>query len=168
MASRDEPSRDLRAEAFSMYITIELIVALVLVIFVVAPLLVSESKQGGVVPIDVTPASDLKHRRLVVYENIQDLDFEYKAGKMAPDDYESLRESYMAEAAHLMLASQEAERPRSAVDSFIEREVAARRAHHQAQPVEEYTCSKCGFENPVPVKFCGNCGASVVASAKRK
>ena len=150
-----------------MYVAIALVVALVLVIFVVAPLLSTESKPDAVVPIDVTPAADLKRRRLVVYENIQDLDFEYKSGKIAPDDYESLRESYMAEAAHLMLASQEADRPRSAMDSFIEREVAVRRARHKVQPVEEYRCAKCDFENPVPVKFCGNCGAPVFASAKR-
>lgn len=150
-----------------MYFGIALAVAVALVIFVVAPLLASESKQDAVVPIDVTPATDLKRRRLVVYENIQDLDFEFKAGKIAPNDYESLRENYMAEAAQLMLASQETERPRSAVDTFIEREVATRRARRKPQPVEDYVCSNCGFENPVPVKFCGNCGAPVT-SAKRK
>ena len=150
-----------------MYLGIALIIALALVVFVVAPLLASESKQDAVVPIDVTPAADLKRRRLVVYDNIQDLEFEFKAGKIAPDDYQSLRENYMAEAAQLMLASQEAERPRGAMDSFIEREVAARRGRRKHQPVEEYACSKCGFENPLPVKFCGNCGARISARARK-
>ena len=151
-----------------MYFGIALAVAVALVVFVVAPLLASESKQDAVVPIDVTPATDLKRRRLVFYENIQDLEFEFKSGKIAPGDYESLRENYMAEAAQLMLASQEAERPRSAMDSFIEREVVVRRARRKPQPVEEYVCAKCTFENPVPVKFCGNCGAPITPSRRRQ
>ncbi|MBI1983738.1 MAG: zinc-ribbon domain-containing protein, partial [Acidobacteria bacterium] len=34
-------------------------------------------------------------------------------------------------------------------------------AQRKLQPTEEYVCSKCGFENPLPVKFCGECGAPI-------
>ena len=143
-----------------MYLLIAVLIAIVLAVLVVWPLLKADSQQdSAVVPIDVTPLADLKRRRLVVYDNMQDLDFEFKAGKIAPDDYQSLRENYVAEAAELMLAAQEVERPRSAMDAYIEREVAGRRARRKAPPVEDYVCAKCGFENPLPVKFCGNCGA---------
>lgn len=149
-----------------MYLFIAALVALVLAVFVIWPLLAADSKKGSpVVPIDVTPLADLKRRRLVVYDNMQDLDFEFKAGKIAPDDYHSLRQNYVAEAAELMLAAQELDRPRSAMDAYIEREVAARRGRRKAAPVEEYVCAKCGFENPVPVKFCGNCGAKITPRA---
>jgi len=144
-----------------MFLLVAVLISIALVVFVVAPLLAPEAANEAVVPIDVTPLADLKRRRLVVYENIQDLEFEYKAGKIASQDYRSLRENYLAEAAELMLASQEAERPVGPLDAFIEREVAARRAQRQPQPAEEYVCSKCGFENPLPVKFCGNCGARI-------
>ena len=67
-----------------------------------------------------------------------------------------------------MLASQEVERPVLSEDAFIEREVAARRARRKpGPPAEEYRCPKCGFENPLPVKFCGECGAPI-AARKRK
>jgi zinc-ribbon domain len=95
---------------------------------------------------------------MVVYENLRDLDFEYQAKKIASKDYESLRESYRAEAARLMVASQELEHG-GVEDRFIEREVAARRALLKRKVAQAYLCKKCGFENPVPVKFCGECGA---------
>lgn len=150
-----------------MQLVIAVLVAVALAVFVVWPLLAAESKQDAVVPIDVTPLADLKHRRLVVYENVQDLDFEFKAGKIAPGDYQSLRQDYMAEAAELMLAAQEVDRPRGAMDAYVEREVAARRARRQSPPVEDYVCAKCGFENPLPVKFCGDCGAKITPRVRQ-
>jgi len=143
-----------------MALIIILLITAGLAIFVVSPLLAAEG--SAMVPIDVTPRADLKRRRLVLYENIQDLEFEYKAGKIVPEDYERLRTSYTGEAAQLMLASQELE-SMTTDEAFIEREVAARRARRkvQAPVVEDYVCAKCGFENPLPVKFCGECGAPV-------
>ena len=133
--------------------------ALGLAFFVAAPLLAAE-KEGGTLPIDVTPLADLKRRRLVVYENLQDLEFEYRARKIAPKDYEAMREAYTAEAAGLMVTAREIERG-GAENALIEREVAKRRARRQVPPPPEYVCPKCGFENPVPVKFCGECGAKI-------
>jgi zinc-ribbon domain len=144
------------------------LISVALAVLVVAPLLAADGARQQVLPIDVTPLADLKRRRLVVYENLQDLEFEYKAGKIARQDYDSLRQNYTSEAAELMLASQEAERPALSGDAFIEREVIARRARRRAAaPPDEYTCPKCGFENPLPVKFCGECGAPIVPR-KRK
>ena len=143
-----------------MFLGIALLIAASMAVVVAAPLLAIEKAGEGSLPIDVTPLADLKRRRLVVYENIQDLEFEYKAGKIAKDDYESLSEEYRAEAVRLMADSQAAQK-QSPEEAFIEREVAARRERRKAQPLEEYVCPECGFENPVPVKFCGECGAKI-------
>ncbi len=117
-------------------------------------------------PVDITPLADLKRRRLVVYENLKDLEFEYRAGKIARQDYEALKANYVAEAAELMAASQDAEQLRES-EALIEREVAARRARRKAQPPTDYVCPKCGFENPLPVKFCGECGARMSAASHK-
>ena len=148
-----------------MMLAITVLISVALLVFVVAPLLATEGVSEGVVPVDVTPLIDLKRRRLVVYENMQDLDFEYKSGKIAQNDYQSLRENYTREAAHLMAATKELELPKED-DALMEREVASRRSRRKLQPAEEYVCSKCGFENPLPVKFCGECGAPVVPRAR--
>jgi hypothetical protein len=49
-----------------------------------------------------TRASYLRERRDVVYENLRDLNFEFKAGKMPESDYQSLKASLQDEAATLL------------------------------------------------------------------
>jgi hypothetical protein len=151
-----------------MLLLAAVLITILLAAYVMTPLLAAQGAGEGALPVDVSPAADLKRRRLVIYENLQDLEFEYKAGKIARQDYDSLRENYTAEAAELMLASQEAERPALSDDAFIEREVAARRARRKPNPAgEDYRCPKCGFENPLPVKFCGECGTPI-STRRRK
>jgi len=143
-----------------MFLTFAILIAASMIVVVATPLLAPEKAGDGLLPVDVTLQGDLKRRRLVVYENIQDLEFEYKSGKIAKEDYESLRAEYQSEAARLMADAKAAE-TLTAEESLIEREVAARRARRKKEPVDDYTCRECGFENPVPVKFCGECGAKI-------
>ena len=49
-----------------------------------------------------TRASYLRERKDAVYENLRDLNFEYKAGKVADADYHSLKSSLEDEAAALL------------------------------------------------------------------
>ena len=44
----------------------------------------------------------LEERRQVVYENLRDLNFDYKAGKYPAEDYESMRNSLETEAAEIL------------------------------------------------------------------
>jgi len=49
-----------------------------------------------------TRASYLRERKEAVYENLRDLNFEYKAGKVPDEDYQSLKSSLQDEAATLL------------------------------------------------------------------
>jgi hypothetical protein len=49
-----------------------------------------------------TRASYLRERKDAVYENLRDLNFEYKAGKVPDADYQSLKTSLQDEAATLL------------------------------------------------------------------
>ncbi|HWR14069.1 MAG TPA: hypothetical protein VN577_04535 [Terriglobales bacterium] len=49
-----------------------------------------------------TRVSYLRERKDAVYENLRDLNFEYKAGKLSDADYESLRNSLESEAAAIL------------------------------------------------------------------
>jgi len=49
-----------------------------------------------------TRASYLRERKDAVYENLRDLNFEFKAGKMPDADYQSLKASLQDEAATLL------------------------------------------------------------------
>jgi hypothetical protein len=49
-----------------------------------------------------TRTSYLRERKDVVYENLRDLNFEYKAGKIPDADYQSLKASLQDEAATIL------------------------------------------------------------------
>ena len=149
-----------------MLLTITVLVAVGMAVYVVYPLLSVETA-GASLPTDVTVIGDLKRRRLVVYENMQDLEFEFQSGKIARQDYDSLRANYLGEAAGLMAASQEAELLKQD-DAVVEREIAARRQQRSKLPKVDYNCPSCGHENPLPVKFCGECGANLGRAVKNK
>src|SRR5438309_10508441 len=149
-----------------MSLGIALFITAGMVVLVAAPLLTAEGAGEGSLPVDVTPLADLRRRRLVVYENIQDLEFEFKAGKIADQDYQALKQEYRMEAARLMVDSQAAE-TLTPEEVLIEREVAARRARRKIQRLEEYVCAKCGLENALPVQFCGECGAKVTERIRK-
>src|SRR5215831_5668553 len=61
-----------------------------------------------------TRASYLRERKDAVYENLRDLNFEYKAGKVPDADYQSLKSALQDEAAALLaeIAQLEALPPR--------------------------------------------------------
>jgi hypothetical protein len=52
----------------------------------------------------------LRERREVVYENLRDLNFENKAGKLSPEDFASLQTSLEDEAAALLAEIDELQR----------------------------------------------------------
>jgi hypothetical protein len=60
-----------------------------------------------------TRASYLRERKDAVYENLRDLNFEFKAGKLPEADYQSLKASLQDEAATLLaeIARLEAKAP---------------------------------------------------------
>ena len=58
-----------------------------------------------------TRAGYLRERRDAVYENLRDLNFEYKAGKVPDADFASLKSSLQDEAASLLAEIARLEKP---------------------------------------------------------
>ncbi|MCH2693893.1 MAG: peroxisomal biogenesis factor 19 [Acidobacteriia bacterium] len=50
----------------------------------------------------LTSLRKLLRKKEVIYENIKDLDFEFKMGKLSDDDYHRLHEDYLQEAYPVM------------------------------------------------------------------
>lgn len=66
-----------------------------LFVYVFAPIREGELAHGE----DKTRLSFLRERKEVVYENLRDLNFEYKAGKLPEPDYQKMRTEMESEAA---------------------------------------------------------------------
>jgi hypothetical protein len=61
-------------------------------------------------PLDKTRLSFLLERKEVIYENLRDLNFDYRAGKYPQADYENLRSSLENEAAEILAEIDQLER----------------------------------------------------------
>src|SRR6266581_1676964 len=73
----------------------------------------------------------LQRKKEVVLGNMQDLDFEYKCGKLSEEDYQKVRGEMSTEAA---MVFQEIENIESTadLDALIRREIAARKSKSRA------------------------------------
>ncbi len=101
----------------------------------------------------------LQRKKEVTLGNIQDLDFEYKCGKLSQEDYQKVRAEMSAEAA---VVFQEIEHIESGadLDALIRREISARK-NKARTAIPTTACSSCGSPNPLPNKFCAECGAKL-------
>jgi hypothetical protein len=100
----------------------------------------------------------LQRKKEVVLGNIQDLDFEYKCGKLSEEDYQKIRTEMGAEAA-MVFHNIEALESAADLDALIRREITARKK--KAKPSETIACPSCNVQNPVTNKFCAECGAKL-------
>jgi hypothetical protein len=99
----------------------------------------------------------LLRRKEVVLGNIQDLDFEFKCGKLSEADYRQVRGELTAEAAAVFDQIHKLEESLD-LDTLIRQEVSARRKS-PAKASSQRSCKSCGSKNPARNKFCSECGA---------
>ncbi len=101
----------------------------------------------------------LQRKKEIILGNIQDLEFEYKCGKLSQQDYQKIRAEMNTEAAQIF---QEVETLESSadLDALIRREISARKSRSNAKQI---SCPSCGSKNPNTNKFCADCGAKLKA-----
>ena len=97
----------------------------------------------------------LQRKKEIILGNIQDLDFEYKCGKLSDKDYRKIRSEMSAEAALVFQEIDNIETSKD-LDALIRREVSARKI--KANPGQT-ACPSCRFVNPTKNKFCAECGS---------
>ncbi len=100
----------------------------------------------------------LQRKKEVILGNIQDLDFEYKCGKLSDEDYKQVRAEMSGEAA---LVLQEIDNIESSqdLDALIRREVSLRRKKTEIS--RDLFCPSCNAKNPPTNKFCASCGVKI-------
>lgn len=106
----------------------------------------------------VSPFAHLDERKASIYENLRDLQFEYRLGKMSDDDYQRSKQDLQKELARVM----------------AEVEVVAGGKLTTAKPVaapaavaakKPYMCPSCKAEFAQALKFCGECGKPMKSTA---
>lgn len=101
---------------------------------------------------EVEPPSPFRHldeRKASIYENLRDLQFEYRVGKLSDADYQDSKQSLQKELAVVM----------AEVD-----QLKAQLNGHGAPPPAKaakpgpLACPSCGAKFEKELKFCGECG----------
>lgn len=103
-------------------------------------------------PEQVSPTQHLDERKAQIYDNLRDLQFEYRLGKLSGEDYQKTKLGLQAELAKVLA------------------EIDAIKAQNPAKPVLKSVpktvpgtkCPHCGATFDRPLKFCGECGKAMV------
>jgi hypothetical protein len=105
-------------------------------------------------PEPVSPTRHLEERRAAIYENLRDLQFEYRVGKLSDADYQTTKVGLQKELAGV-LAEIEKVKPAAPAQK------AAAAAPKSEAPKPGTVCPHCNAKFAQPMKFCGECGKAM-------
>jgi hypothetical protein len=127
-----------------------IVVACVIAITVIAFILVVRPKDLPQ-PEAESPFAHLDDRKAAIYENLRDLQFEYRVGKLSDEDYQNTKRDLQKELAKVLA---EVDRLKNGVRQ------ASRLPKATQLPAEPnpLICPTCGAKFNLPLKFCGECG----------
>jgi NADH pyrophosphatase NudC (nudix superfamily) len=134
-------------------IAITCVIAIVVIVFVlgVRPKDLPE-------PVPVSPFAHLDERKAAIYENLRDLTFEYRVGKLSDGDYQLTKKDLQKELAAVM-----AEVDRVKLQLQAGRGQAAVATAPKVKAADSLTCPHCSARFQQELKFCGECGKPMKA-----
>ena len=103
----------------------------------------------------VNPLQHLEARKAVIYENLRDLQFEYRVGKLSDDDYQRTKKDMQAELAVVLSELDRAQQPSPALAATAPK----------AKGDTAKTCPHCGSKFEKALKYCGECGKAMVVQS---
>jgi hypothetical protein len=111
----------------------------------------------------LSPTAHLEERKAQIYENLRDLNFEFRVGKLSDEDYQKTKLDLQRELARVLAeidAIQAAQpKPKQAPAPA---KAAAATAQSKASS-NGHLCHHCGATFPQPMKFCGECGKAMAS-----
>jgi hypothetical protein len=102
-------------------------------------------------PNPLSPTQHLEDRKARIYENLRDLQFEYRVGKLSDEDYQQTKLGLQKELAAVL----------AEIETFGTGQ--AQMPQAPAPKIPENTCPHCGAHFPNPMKFCGACGKAMAS-----
>jgi rRNA maturation endonuclease Nob1 len=102
------------------------------------------------------PESPFKHldeRKAAIYDNLRDLQFEYRVGKLSEHDYQQTKIDLQRELAAVL-----AEVDRLKGELGVEAAAVSPKPQARPQAAVSSVCPHCGAKFAQALKFCGECG----------
>jgi hypothetical protein len=113
-------------------------------------------------PEPVSPFAHLDERKAAIYENLRDLQFEYRLGKLSDEDYQHTKLDLQKELAGVLA---EVDRLRAELTTAGVAPVAEPPKKAAAPKPSGYICPSCGAKFEQKLKFCGECGKPMKAAS---
>jgi hypothetical protein len=114
-------------------------------------------------PEPVSPFKHLDERKASIYENLRDLQFEYRVNKLTDEDYQTTKLELQKELARVMA---EVDRIKAELAiSGIATTPAPANVAVPAPATAVNQCPGCGARFEKVLKFCGECGKPMGASS---
>jgi hypothetical protein len=135
------------------------------VIFLIAAIVVTAGVvaftlfvRPGDLPLEAaaSPVHHLEDRRAAIYENLRDLNFEYRLGKLSDADYQKTKLSLQKELAVVL-----AEMDRILKGQPAPPQPAPQKPVQPVRKTDPRQCPHCGAKFDKPMKFCGECGKPI-------
>jgi hypothetical protein len=110
-------------------------------------------------PEPVSPTKHLDERKAAIYENLRDLQFEYRVGKLSDEDYQQTKLTLQKELAGVIAETEKiiAEGGHPPAEAPKAKAAAA----PKAAPAPGTVCPHCNAKFAKPMKFCGECGKAM-------
>ena len=99
----------------------------------------------------VSPTAHLEERKSQIYENLRDLQFEFRVGKLSEADYQKTKLDLQRELAKVL----------AEIDALQPAKGKAAAAPASKPKPDGKTCPHCGAKFPTAMKFCGECGKAI-------
>jgi hypothetical protein len=107
-------------------------------------------------PLAVSPVQHLEDRKHAIYDNLRDLQFEYRLGKLSDDDYQQTKQALQRELAAVLADLEETLKKLGLPSARVA--PAQPPPKPAPQPGSGVTCPHCGASFTQTLKFCGECG----------
>jgi rRNA maturation endonuclease Nob1 len=105
-------------------------------------------------PIPVSPIQHLEDRKQAIYDNLRDLQFEYRLGKLSDEDYQQNKLALQRELAGVLADMDTVVKKLGLSPTKVETK--------KAEPRPASTkCPHCGAKFSQALKFCGECGKAI-------
>jgi NADH pyrophosphatase NudC (nudix superfamily) len=131
-----------------MIIAIACVVAIAVIAFVLGV-----RTQDLPEPEPESPFLHLDERKAAIYENLRDLQFEYRVGKLSDQDYQNTKKDLQKELASVLTEV-------DALKAQLGGQAAPPAPPKQAATIAPngFICVSCGAKFEKQLKFCGECG----------
>jgi hypothetical protein len=100
-------------------------------------------------PLPVSPIQHLEDRKYAIYDNLRDLQFEYRLGKLSDDDYQQTKQALQRELAIVLAETEETVKRLGLMTARPKRK----------QPGS--VCPHCRATFAQTLKYCGECGKAM-------